>query len=189
MGTAGTASPQAVEEHTRRWLDRFVVGLELCPFARPLLGSDQLRIAICEEADADALDRAFLLELDRLQASSEEEIATTLLVFPCALEDFGDYLAFLDRAQALLEAGGLAGIVQLASFHPHYRFQGEAEDAASQYSNRAPYPVIHLLRESMLTRVLADYPDPERIPQKNIATLEQVGSAELERRWRVLFEP
>ena len=90
-------------------------------------------------------------------------------------------------AQALLDAAGLEGLVQLASFHPDYLFAGEPEDAASHYSNRAPYPLIHLLREDMLTRVLADGSDPGEIPTRNIATLEAIGVDELARRWRDMF--
>ena len=176
------------EGHIRNWLERFVVDLELCPFARPLLGADSLRIAICVEAEPAALRRAFLSELDLLQRSTAAEIATILLAFPEALAGFDDYLAFVDEAQYLLTEAGLEGLVQLASFHPQYRFEGETDAAAGSFSNRAPYPLVHLLREDMLTRVLADYPDPERIPVRNIETLEATGVAELKRRWQALFE-
>ncbi|MBK6508598.1 MAG: DUF1415 domain-containing protein [Haliea sp.] len=176
-----------VELHIRRWLREFVVGLNLCPFARPLLGAPNLRIAVCEETDSTALLRAFLGELDLLQRSTEQDIATTLLAFPNALHDFEDYLCLLEDAQDLLVGSGLEGVVQLASFHPHYQFAGEAPGAASHYSNRAPYPIIHLLREEMLSRVLMDDTDPDSIPDKNIATLDALGVDELQRRWRGLF--
>jgi uncharacterized protein len=175
-----------VERHVRRWLDEIVVGLNLCPFARPLLGAPNLRIAVCEETDTPALRMTFLQELDLLQRSTEQEIATTLLAIPRALQDFNDYLEFLEDAQELLYESGLEGLVQLASFHPDYCFAGEAPDAASHYSNRAPYPIIHLLREDMMTRVLEEFPEPERIPQRNIETLTDIGVDELERRWRAL---
>jgi hypothetical protein len=175
-----------VERHIRRWLDEFVVGLNLCPFARPLLGAPSLRIAVCEETDVPALRMTFLQELDLLQRSTEQQIATTLLAFPCALHDFNDYLEFLDDAQELLYESGLEGLVQLASFHPDYCFAGEAPDAASHYSNRAPYPLVHLLREDMMTRVLEEFPEPERIPERNIETLTDIGVDELKRRWRAL---
>ncbi|MFV0278920.1 MAG: DUF1415 domain-containing protein [Parahaliea sp.] len=167
-------APGAVERQTRVWLDRFVVGLNLCPFARPLLSSPALRIAQCRDSDPLALRRAFLLELDLIQASGEEDIATTLLVFPCALADFDDYLDFVDDAQYLLEQAGLDGILQLASFHPRYRFGGEAEGAASHYSNRAPWPTLHLLREAMVTRLVSAHPDPQGIPEANIETLDRL---------------
>jgi hypothetical protein len=176
-----------VERHIRLWLDEFVVGLNLCPFARPLLGASSLRIAVCASSDKAELRRAFLQELDLLQGSSEQDIATTLLAFPHALHDFADYLWFLEEAQELLREAGLEGVVQLASFHPQYRFAGEAPDAASQYSNRAPYPLIHLLREDMLSRALEEFANPERIPDRNIAMLNAIESEELERRWRAIF--
>ena len=122
-----------------------------------------------------------------LQSSTEQEIATTLLAFPHTLHDFQDYLRFVADAQDLLIESGLEGFVQLASFHPDYQFAGEAVDAASQYSNRAPYPLIHLLREDMLSRALADFADPERIPDRNIEKLEGIGADELAQRWRAIF--
>lgn len=180
--------PAAAATHTRRWLDAFVVGLNLCPFARPLLDDPALRIATCDATGREGLRRAFLAELDLLQSSPEARIATSLLVFTAALDDFDDYLDFLDEAQALLEEAGLAGLVQLASFHPDYLFQGEAPDSASHYSNRAPWPTLHFIREDMLSRVLGDYPDPEKIPARNIATLEGLGVDELQHRWERLWE-
>lgn len=188
MSAQAGQTPQLVEQRIRRWLDEFVVGLDLCPFARPLLGAQNLRISCCEQEDPASLRQAFLCELDLLQGSPEQEIATTLLAFPRALGDFDEYLEFFYEAQDLVAASGLDGLVQLASFHPHYRFEGEEENAASQYSNRAPYPLIHLLRESMLTRVLADFAHPERIPVRNVETLDGIGAQELARRWQALFD-
>ncbi len=124
-----------------------MVGLDLCPFARPLLHADNLRISVSDVMDPDDLRLVFLRELDLLQASTEEEIATILLVFPSALTSFDDYLDFVHDAQALIIAAGLEGIVQLASFHPDYQFEGEDADAPGNFSNRSPYPVLHLLRK------------------------------------------
>lgn len=178
---------EAVEKQVRIWLESFVVGLNLCPFARPFvlpgqLGADRLRIATCLSEEPEALRNAFLQELDFLQTSSEQEVATTLLVFPTALASFDDYLDYFDDAQALLIQAGLEGLLQLASFHPAYQFEGEEEVAASHFSNRAPYPIVHFLREDMMERVLQDFPNPENIPVQNIATLEDIGSAELKLR-------
>lgn len=178
--------PALAEARTRRWLAEFVVGLNLCPFARPLLDSVQLRIAVIGAADLAALQATFLSELDLIQARPEAEIATSLLVFTGALADFDDYLDFLALAQELVGDVGLEGLVQLASFHPDYRFEGEAGDSPSHFSNRSPYPTIHLIREDMLERVLVDFPDPEGIPGRNIATLEELGVEELRRRWKEL---
>lgn len=182
------AFAERAEEHIRSWLTQFVVGLNLCPFARPLLDSDALRIAICRQHSVAQLQRAFLVELDLLQGSDETDIATTLLAFPSALADFDDYLDFLELSRELLGEAGLEGVIQLASFHPHYRFAGEPATAASHYSNRSPYPIIHLLREDMLSRVLDGYTDPAAIPRRNIATLEAIGRDELARRWRALLD-
>jgi len=142
-----------------------------------------LRIAVCEADDSEAglllMQEQLLEELDRLQSSSAEEIATTLLAFTGGMARFDDYLDFLDQANALLEAAGLEGVIQLASFHPDYQFAGEPPAAASHYSNRSPLPVIHLLREDMLERALAAWPEPEKIPQANIARLNDIGREEL----------
>jgi hypothetical protein len=186
------ATPDRVERHVRAWLEDFVVGLNLCPFARPYvfqgaLSAKSLRIAICGDTEAGALRRAFLEELNTLQSSSEREIATSLLVFSHAFSEFTDYLDFFDEAQDLLMQAGLEGLIQLASFHPQYEFEGEEPGAASHFSNRAPFPVVHLLREDMMERVLLDFPHPERIPEDNIKKLEQIGSAELQDRWSKAF--
>ena len=175
-----------IEKHIRAWLESFIVELNLCPFARPVIASDGLRIAIYESKDIDQLHRAFLTELDLIQQSTEQEIATTLLVMPNALTDFDDYLMFIDNAEALIEELDLDGTIQLASFHPEYLFDGEAEDSASHFSNRSPYPVIHFLREEMLTDALEEFPNPEQIPLRNISTLEKIGRAEIELRWQKL---
>ena len=175
-----------IEKHIRAWLESFIVELNLCPFARPVVASDSLRIAVCESEDLNQLHRTFLAELDLIQQSSEQEIATTLLVMPNALADFDEYLMFIDNAEALIEELGLDGTIQLASFHPEYLFDGEAEDSASHFSNRSPYPVIHFLREDMLSNALEEFPNPEQIPLRNISTLEKIGRAEIELRWQKL---
>ena len=184
---------EPVEKQVRAWLQSLVVGLNLRPFAKPFvlpgpLGADRLRISLCLGEKPEALRSAFLQELDLLQSSSEQEVATTLLVFPTALKSFDDYLDYFDDAQALLTQAGLEGLLQLASFHPDYQFAGEAEGAASHFSNRAPYPIVHLLREDMMERVLQDFPNPENIPEQNIATLEDIGTVELTQRWKQLFD-
>ena len=109
-------------------------------------------------------------------------------IFPSE-NSFEDYLDFLDEAQALVVAAGLEGLVQLASFHPQYQFEGEVPDSPTHYSNRSPYPVLHMLRENMLTRVLEGFPEPEKIPERNIRTLEGLGLSEVQQRWRALFIP
>lgn len=168
-----------VERKTLEWVRTFVVGLSLCPFARPLIASDALRLIVCEATEDEDVAAALLYEIELIQKASEEEVATTLIVFANVLTRFDSYLAFLDGANQLLEEMELLGVLQLASFHPDYRFAGEPEDAASHYTNRAPFPMIHLLREDMVTRALETFPNPEQIPERNIQTLEALGRERL----------
>ena len=169
-----------VERKTLAWVKDFVVGLNLCPFARPLLASEALRVTVCEANDDEGVAAALLNEIQLIQKASESEIATTLVVFPNALQGFDAYLAFLDVAQQLLEEMDLLGVLQLASFHPEYQFAGEPIDAASHFTNRSPFPMIHLLREDMVTRALETYPNPEQIPERNIQRLEGLGRERLQ---------
>jgi len=169
-----------VERKTLGWVKDFVVGLNLCPFARPLLASDALRVTVCEDTEDEGVAAALLDEIQLIQKASESEVATTLIVFPNVLQRFDDYLTFLDGAQQLLEEMDLLGVLQLASFHPDYQFAGEPLDAASHFSNRAPFPMIHLLREDMVTRALETYPNPEQIPERNIQKLEDLGRERLQ---------
>lgn len=181
-------SPAArVEQIVRAWVASFVVELDLCPFAKPTLRDATLRIAICSSTEQQEIVRCFLVELDHLQNTPEQELVTTLLVYPDALAGFDDYLDFIDDAQQLTIDAGLEGMVQLASFHPKYQFEGEPSDGASHFSNRAPFPIVHLLREDTLERVLSDYPNPEEIPLRNIGTLEALGVDALTARWQALF--
>ncbi len=176
-------SPSAyslVEQRTRAWLDKFVVGFNLCPFARPVIAANSLRLTVCESAQLEDIAAMYLQELDLICHASESEIATTLLVLPAGLEDFDRYLDFVDNANDLLEDQGLTGTIQLASFHPQYQFDGEPEGAASHFTNRSPYPMIHFLREAMMESLLADFPNPEQIPQRNMETLEAMDTASLQ---------
>ena len=165
----------------RAWIELFVVDLNLCPFARPVVSTDALRIVACKSASPKVIATLLITELDLFSRSSESDIATSVLVFTKGLENFDDYLGFLDDAQTVLKEMGLDGEIQLASFHPDYRFQGEPVDAVSHFTNRAPYPLIHLLPETMVTNALDTYPNPERIPERNIHTLERLGLAGIER--------
>ncbi|MCS5593238.1 MAG: DUF1415 domain-containing protein [Porticoccaceae bacterium] len=172
-----------IEKQVRAWLEQFVVGLNLCPFAAPVVSSDGLRIKVCESSDIEQIMQMFLAELDLIQSTSELDIATTLLAIPNALSDFDDYLDAIDLAESLLSDAGLEGIIQLASFHPNYQFAEESAESASHFSNRSPYPLIHFLREDMMARALGSFPNPETIPIKNISILESIGREEIERRW------
>ncbi len=174
------------ERLTRRWLTDCVLALNLCPFAAPVLQGDGLRIALSPALEAEACLQDFLLELDRIQATTESEVATTLLVFERGLADFDEFLDVLSMAQDLLRQAGLEDLLQIASFHPEYLFEAEDTRSLSHYTNRSPYPTLHLLRQDMMARLLQEFPGSETIPARNIATLEALGSAGVAKLWRPL---
>lgn len=165
----------AAEALVRRWVDQFVIAENLCPFAARVVDAAQLRVVVCPHDDAQALALAVLEELELLQHAPEAEVATTLLAFTGALHEFDDYLDFLAFAEELLAECGLDGILQIASFHPQYVFAEVDADDVSHYTNRAPLPLLHFLRESALTRALESFPQPEAIPQRNIEHLHALG--------------
>ena len=171
---------QEVAKNTQRWLEQMVVGLNLCPFSSSVIARDQVFYAVCD-ATSDAEVRDFYLnELQRLLGTNENDIATSLLMFTNGLEEFEDYLDVLDWFQQLLEQAELADHVQLASFHPQYQFEGVAADDLSHFTNRSPYPTIHLLRQDQMTKVLAHVAEPEKIYEDNIRTLEKLGRERVE---------
>lgn len=177
----------SIEQQIRAWLEQFVVGLNLCPFAAPVVSSEGLRIKICDATDIDTIMQSFLSELDLIQSTLESDIATTLLVIPNALKDFEEYLDVIDLAEELLSEVGLEGVIQLASFHPHYQFAEEPVESASHFSNRSPYPLIHFLREDMMASALQNFTNPEQIPARNIKTLQDIGRNNIEQRWQQLL--
>ena len=157
-----------------------VVGLNLCPFASSVIIRDQVFYAICDATTDAQLEQFCVNELQRLLGANENDIATSLLMFTQGLEDFGGYLAFLDWFQQLLENAELTEQVQLASFHPQYQFEGVAADDLSHFTNRSPYPTIHILRQEQMTKVLAHVSDPEQIYEDNIKTLNKLGRLQVE---------
>ncbi len=147
-----------------------------------MIAADGLRLTVFQSSALEDIAEIYLKELHLICHSPESKIATTLLVLPVGLEDFQVYLGFVDNANDHLEDQGLAGTIQLASFHPQYHFDGELEGANSHFTNRSPYPMIHFLRQEMMTRLLADFPNPEEIPQRNVETLEAINAGELQQR-------
>ncbi|HEY2929648.1 DUF1415 domain-containing protein [Piscinibacter sp.] len=168
--------PCVVEAHTRAWVARAVVGLNLCPFAKAVQLKGQIRCVVSDASDAEALLVALCDELRGLAAAEPAKVDTTLLVHPHVLTDFADFNDFLDVADAAVEALGYSGVFQIASFHPQYRFAGSASDAPGNATNRSPYPTLHLLREASVERALRSFPAPETIYENNIRTLETLGA-------------
>jgi len=177
-----TPAEKAIAD-TRRWLERAVIGLELCPFARPVHLQDRIRYCVSEATAPEALLEQLQHELTLLNETDPALCETTLLIHPQVLGDFLDYNDFLGIAETLVSEMGLEGTLQVASFHPHYRFEGTGEDDIDNYTNRSPHPTLHLLREESVSRALEAFPDAERIYQKNIDTLRRLGHAGWQRLW------
>lgn len=161
---------------TRRWLEKAVIGLNLCPFAKAVYVKDQVRFVLSDATTPEALIEQLAEELLLLRDTPAEQIDTTLIIHPDVLTDFLDYNDFLDNADAAVEALDLSGILQVASFHPDYQFDGTHAEDASNYTNRAPFPTLHLLREDSVERAVAAFPDPDVIVERNIATLDKLGA-------------
>jgi hypothetical protein len=162
---------------TRHWLERAVIGLNLCPFARAVHLKQQIRWVESPARDVAGLLAELRHELKFLAAADPERVETTLLIHPHVLNDFLDYNDFLDVADAAVEELGLAGVLQVASFHPDYRFAGTAHDDLDNLSNRSPVPMLHLLREDSISRAVATLPDTAVIYKRNIETLRRLGAA------------
>jgi hypothetical protein len=162
---------------TRAWVERAVIGLNLCPFARSVQLRQQVRYVETAAADVDDLAIALRGELEGLNASDPAVCETTLLVHPQVLGDFLDFNDFLGLADGLLHELELDGILQIASFHPRFQFAGTTADDVSNATNQSPYPTLHLLRESSVERAVAALADPAAIYQQNIRTLRALGPA------------
>ena len=161
---------------TRRWLERAVIGLNLCPFAKAVTVKDQVRFVLSDATTPEALLAQLGEELVFLRDADPEQVDTTLIVHPDVLRDFLDYNDFLGEADALVEALELEGILQVASFHPDYHFADSEPDDVENCTNRSPYPTLHLLREDSVSKAVAAFPDPDVIVERNIATLRALGA-------------
>lgn len=177
-------TPEQVIARSRAWLERAVIGLNLCPFAKAVHVRDQIRWVVSSATDQESLLAELLDELQALYDADPEAVETTLLIHPHVLTDFLDYNDFLDVADAAVSELGLDGEIQVASFHPDYRFADSEADAIENFSNRAPYPTLHLLREASIARAVAAFPDAEQIYGRNMETLRSLGHAG----WRQLWQ-
>lgn len=160
---------------TTRWLERAVIGLNLCPFARAPHVQGKLRMRVSHARDTDALLDDLCGELQSLNALAPDECETGLLIHPFVLTDFLDYNDFLEIAEGVVEELELDGVLQIASFHPQYQFEGTEPDDIENYSNRAPYPTLHLLREDSIERAVETFPDISSIYERNVLTLRKLG--------------
>lgn len=167
--------PVTVIEDTVHWLEKAVIGLNLCPFAKSVHVKGQVRTVVSDATDTDTLYDELVRELQHLAAVDPEQTDTTLLVHPRVLQDFLDFNDFLDVADLALRQLGLEGTLQIASFHPDFQFAGTDADDISNFTNRSPWPTLHLIRESSIDRAVAAFPEAEAIFERNIETLEAMG--------------
>ena len=162
-----------VIQHTQCWLESIIIELNFCPFAKREFINETIRYRVCNETDMESMLQTLASELQHLDNTKETE--TTLLIFQNNLDDFNDFLLLIDLSNQLLEELGYSAIYQLAHFHPDYCFDGVNEDDASNYTNRAPYPTLHLIREDSLEKAIAKHPNPDSIPDTNIKLAREMG--------------
>lgn len=171
-------------EQSKRWVEHFVIALNLCPFAAVPFRKDQIRFVLEESRDPNDLMKTFLQELNYLYQVDPAKTETTLIIHPHVLEDFLDYNDFIGFLDELLEEAGLIGVFQVASFHPDYRFEGVAVDDPANYTNRSPYPMLHLIREESISKAVANYPNPDQIPETNMKKLREMGAEKVRHFWK-----
>lgn len=182
-----TTDQDPVIAETRAWVDRAVIGLNLCPFAKAPQVKGLVRYVHSTATDPAALLADLIRELERLAEVPAERIETTLLVHPQVLTDFADYNDFIEVAEDTVAELDLEGVLQVASFHPAYQFEGTDVDDVTNATNRSPYPTLHLIREESIDRAVEAFPEAETIYETNMATLETLGAegwAELQRQCR-----
>lgn len=181
--SAVTFSDEDVIAQTKVWLERAVIGLNLCPFAKSVHIKNQIRYVVSPAQTPEQLAADLVAELEVLAEANPEKIDTTLLIHPYVMQDFLDYNDFLEVADATVEELDLDGILQVASFHPQYQFEDTQLDDIDNFTNRAPFPTLHLLREESIDKAVAAFPEAEEIYEKNIQTLRALGHEG----WKKLF--
>ncbi|PMN92704.1 DUF1415 domain-containing protein [Enterovibrio norvegicus] len=188
MTSTHTVSLQDVEAQTTEWLEKVVIGLNLCPFAAKPQRNKQIKIEVCEGNTDEAVMETLLTELNLLESSDVADLETTLLVTPNYFQDFDDYNQFLDVADMIIEQFGWRGIYQIASFHPDYCFADVEPDDESNLTNRSPYPVFHLIREASIEKALKYYGgDADAIPDINIDRVCSLSNDEKKALFPYLF--
>ena len=170
-----TPDSATVTDHTRQWLEKAVIGLNLCPFAKEPHVKNLVRISVSQARHLDGFLEDLDRELQLLGDTPADELETTLLVHPTLFPDFDTFNQMLDIADAAVVDNGLEGIVQIAPFHPDFQFEGTDSDDIGNYTNRSPYPTLHLIREDSIAKAAQAFPDASAIFERNIALLEEMG--------------
>lgn len=176
------------KEKVLYWLKTIVIGLNFCPFAKKPFDSNRVRIVCNETIEEDVILEIVLAELIKLEESKSSELETTLIALPNAYPDFHDFNGLLYVLNNVIEMEGFEGIFQIASFHPAYQFSGTQVDDVENYTNRAPYPILHLIREDSISIALEQHPDPDSIPDKNIKRLQSLSQSQLKDYFSFLSE-
>ncbi|MGR4991434.1 DUF1415 domain-containing protein [Vibrio rotiferianus] len=177
----------AITEQVDQWLNDVVIGLNLCPFAAKPQRNKQIKIFVSEASQEETLLEDILLQLIELSNTEPEKLETTLVVVPNMLEDFWDYNFFIDWVEGLIKQQDWEGIFQVATFHPDYCFGGAEPEDDENLTNRSPFPIFHLIREESMEKVLKHYPDPESIPDTNIARVSALSEQERKKLFPYLF--
>ncbi|EGQ9122701.1 DUF1415 family protein [Vibrio parahaemolyticus] len=177
----------AITQQVDQWLNDVVIGLNLCPFAAKPQRNKQVKIFVSKATQEEALLEDILLQLIELSTTEPEKLETTLVVVPNMLQDFWDYNFCIDWVEGLIKQQDWEGIFQVATFHPDYCFGGAAPEDDENLTNRSPYPIFHLIREESMEKVLKHYPDPESIPDTNIARVSALSEEERKKLFPYLF--
>ncbi|ELP2655669.1 DUF1415 domain-containing protein [Vibrio parahaemolyticus] len=177
----------AITQQVDQWLNDVVIGLNLCPFAAKPQRNKQIKIFVSEATQEEAMLEDILLQLIELSTTEPEKLDTTLVVVPNMLQDFWDYNFCIDWVEGLIKQQDWEGIFQVATFHPDYCFGGAAPEDDENLTNRSPYPIFHLIREESMEKVLKHYPDPESIPDTNIARVSALSEEERKKLFPYLF--
>jgi uncharacterized protein len=178
LNTNTSIDPDTVRQSIENWVNKFVIGFQLCPFAAREWQNNRVRISICEAVSPNDLIQHLADEIERIV--KDENIETTLVVHPFVLAEFEDFNEFLDIADQLIETLDLDGVLQWASFHPDYQFADSEQDDPENYTNRSPYPVLQILREESLSRAIDKHPDIDQVPIDNMNLMRDMGREKLE---------
>ncbi len=177
-------SNETIIAATQRWLERAVIGLNLCPFAKAVHVKKQIRYVVSSAVTPEGLLKELINELEFLAETSADKVDTTLLIHPQVLTDFLDYNDFLDIAEETLDELDLSGELQIASMHPQYQFADTDINDIENYTNRSPYPTLHLLREASVDKAVAAFPEADQIFEKNIETMKKLGHEGWDKLWQ-----
>lgn len=168
---------ELVTEQTKAWVRSFIVGMNVCPFAQREVERGSVRYVVVRSKLSSVALEELMAEVDYLD--QHPEVETTLIIFPTLFSEFIQYLDFVDAAEALMFEQGCEGVYQLATFHPKYCFAGAEQEDVSNYTNRSPYPMLHIIREASLEKAIEFYGDTSAIPERNIELMENTGKAAL----------